>query len=175
MAAIICAETIDELFEKGTAQSTTESDVSNMGQGGGNQVDGEKSKYERSKGVEKIFFNSVRLSHNLKRWNNFTGCAEEEFKEIFLPTLPEVRKPINVRAEFTEAENSLRNVRKLGMWEKLMLSVYFILRGGNEGGIRIRAAAHFYGLSVRRTSNYLRQVSWALYKCLKTNSNAEVR
>ena len=171
---MIMASQLSDVFDSDKTAVREKCDFT-CGPGRGNAIIGMKAQYERSKGVAEAFYMSVKRSHNPEMWNNFTGCTEEKLDEIFSIGEAELRKPFNVRNEFTEEDNLTRTPQRRGTSEEVMFFIFcHVLRGGNEGGIGLRTASHLYGLSEGTMSNYLRHVAWALFKSLKGNGLSKI-
>lgn len=72
--------------------------------------------------------------------------------------------------------NELCHSRSLATLEKIILSIFIhFSKGGNEAGIGLRAASHFYGISMGTLSNYFRHDGWSLRTVLSSVSHAEIR
>lgn len=83
-------------------------------------------------------------------WETFTGLTEHEMDALYSVSGNELRKPMNMRGDYSVEENICRHRYGRDTSEKVILIIFIhFLCGGNEGGIGLGAASCLYEISVR--------------------------
>lgn len=103
---------------------------------------------------------------------SFSVLTEDELDEL---SQNEIEKLINVRGTYSAAENNLHQSGSRSKSVRFMSYIYaHFLRVVKEYCIGLKAACHFYGISVGTLSNSICQIVWRIRAILRSDSKAEI-
>lgn len=169
------AQTSDMLLTEDSSPLQIEaSDDDAFKPGKGNAVGGFKHTYMRTPGKGNEVFISAVWHFDLNVFEEMTGTPMSEFDDIFRLVEGELAKPMNVRQQFAEVEQTLRERRRILNPRAMLFFFFNVIRGGVEGSRGLKQLAVQFGLSSETESNYIRHVGIALLHVLDADPFSQI-